>query len=320
MTDEPSYYERPTAEEGDRRQGSKRPVRLKPKHDLPRANEGIESPYDPEARYRNKGDTTWVGYMAHFSETCESGTVHLITHTHTTPATVHEAVCTETIQQAITDKDLPPQEHLVDAAYITADLIVRSRVEHGIALIGPPRPDSSWQSKVEGAYSVDQFAIDWEQQEVHCPQGKTSTRWAERLDPDGHPYIQIGFRAQDCSPCEHRTFCTRATPPRPRAMKLQPRLQYEALQVARAYYGSEEGLKVYARRAGIEGTISQGVRTFGLRRTRYRGLSKTHLQNVAIAAAINVDRLVAWFDGRPRAKTRTARFAALAPEHTIGPG
>jgi len=40
---------------------------------------------------------------------------------------------------------------------------------------------------------------------------------------------------------------------------------------------------------------------------------KTHLQHVAIAAAINIDRLVAWLDARPRAKTRTSRFAALAP-------
>jgi hypothetical protein len=35
--------------------------------------------------------------------------------------------------------------------------------------------------------------------------------------------------------------------------------------------------------------------------------------NVATAAAMNVDRLVAWFDEYPRAKTRTSRFAALAP-------
>ena len=30
-----------------------------------------------------------------------------------------------------------------------------------------------------------------------------------------------------------------------------------------------------------------------MRRSRYRGLDKTHLQNLAIASAINLDRLVA---------------------------
>jgi transposase len=92
------------------------------------------------------------------------------------------------------------------------------------------------------------------------------------------------------------------------------------LQAARDWYASEEGQAIYQRRSGVEGTLLQGVRAFGMRRTRYVGLDKVHLQNVAIAAAINVDRLVAWFDGRPRAQTRISRFAALAPPHASGPG
>jgi Transposase DDE domain len=85
------------------------------------------------------------------------------------------------------------------------------------------------------------------------------------------------------------------------------------LHTARAWYASEEGKTLYKRRAGIAGTLSQGVRAFGLRRSRYRGLQKTYLQHVATAAAINVDRIVAWLDERPRATPRTSRFAALAP-------
>jgi transposase len=41
-------------------------------------------------------------------------------------------------------------------------------------------------------------------------------------------------------------------------------------------------------------------------------MAKTHLQHVVTAAAINMERLVAWFNERPRAKTRISRFAALA--------
>jgi transposase len=50
------------------------------------------------------------------------------------------------------------------------------------------------------------------------------------------------------------------------------------------------------------------------------GRGKTHMQHVAIAAAINMDRIVAWLDERPRATTRTSRFAALAPACTHHPG
>jgi transposase len=79
----------------------------------------------------------------------------------------------------------------------------------------------------------------------------------------------------------------------------------------RAYLESEEGRQLYAKRAGIEGTLSQDVRVFGLRRSRYIGLAKTHLQQVASAAALNLDRLAAWFIHRPRAHTRVSRFSAL---------
>lgn len=94
---------------------------------------------------------------------------------------------------------------------------------------------------------------------------------------------------------------------------LPPQAQYEALREQRRIHASKEGKKLYNKRAGVEGTISQGVRAFGFRKTRYRGLAKTHLQHIATAAAINLDRLVAWFDNVPRGKTRTSRFAMLAP-------
>ena len=54
------------------------------------------------------------------------------------------------------------------------------------------------------------------------------------------------------------------------------------------------------------------MRTFGLRQARYRGLAKTGLRHIATAAAVNLDRMAAWFTGRPLAPTRTSRFAAIA--------
>ncbi len=125
---------------------------------------------------------------------------------------------------------------------------------------------------------------------------------------------------RNCTPCDHRALCTRIKSSQARVLKLHPQPQHEAFKAAQAWFESDEGKHQYRRRAGVEGTISQGVRAFGMRRSRYRGLDKTHLQNVAIAAAMNVDRLVAWFDGRPRAQTRTTRFAALMPHQAIGPG
>lgn len=294
-------------------------VRVKPDRELPPAADNLESPYDRDARYRRKrGGFVWTGYMVHVSETCGREEAHLLTHVHTTPATVHEAQCTEPIQQALVDKDLAPKEHLVDAAYVDAALLVSSRQDHGIDVIGPTRPNVSWQTQVEGAYRIEQFTIDWEHEQVICPQGKVSSTWTPQVDSHGNTKISVKFRHRDCDACPERTRCTRAKT-MPRHLSLHPRIQYEALEAARARFSSATGQQLYKRRAGIEGTLSQGVRTFGLRRTRYRGLPKTHLQHVAIAAAINVERIVAWCDDRPRATTRTSRFAALAPDHARGP-
>jgi transposase len=84
------------------------------------------------------------------------------------------------------------------------------------------------------------------------------------------------------------------------------------MQAARQRQETEEFATDYARRQGIEGTLSQGVRAFGLRRARYRGQAKTHLQHVGTAVAINVGRVTDWLNEVPRAQTRCSHFAALA--------
>jgi transposase len=286
-------------------------VRLRTKGDAPPPTEPVESPYDPEARFRTRSGTSWVGYVVHLSESCEDDAVHLITHALTTTAAVHEARCTAAIHAALAGKGLVPGEHLVDAAYVDAELLVRGREELGIDLVGPPRPNPSWQAKVEGGYTIDRFEVDWDKRRVRCPQGRLSSAWSRQIDQTGAPYVSVWFRRADCGPCPARPSCTRGKH-QARHLKLPLRAEHEALKAARGQLATKEGRRRYARRAGIEGTISQGVRAFGLRRSRYRGLAKTHLQHVATAAAVNLERLAAWFRAVPRAATRTSRFAALA--------
>jgi len=230
--------------------------------------------------------------MVHVSETCEATAPHLLTHVHTTAATVHEAQCTIPIQQALREKGVPPREHFVDAAYVSAEWLVQSRDEQGITLRGPTRPSQGWQGQVAGAYTIEHFTVDWERQQVGCPQGKWAASWHARVKQDGSPYIAAAFRRQDCHACPARPLCTQAQQ-QGRQVRLPPQAQYEALTAARAWHASVEGSERSQQRAGVEGTLSQGVRALGLRRTRYRGLPKTHVQHIATAAAINLDRIVA---------------------------
>ena len=161
-------------------------------------------------------------------------------------------------------------------------------------------------------YSLPHFRTDWDRRRVTCPQGKTSVYWRTLRLPDGSPRIQVQFSRSDCGACAARVACASAKTAR-RVMQFHQREEYEALRAARARAEDPAWLERYNKRAGVEGTLSQGVRAFGMRRSRYIGLAKTGLQQVCIAAAMNVSRIVNWLDGRQRAKTHVTRFAALAP-------
>ncbi len=275
----------------------------------------LESPYDTNARFRSKHATQWTGYMVHITETCDADAPRLVVHADTTPANMHEAERTGLIHNALDAKGLAPSEHLVDSAYVSAGHLVAARTQHGIDLVGPGRPNVSWQGRSGGdAFTLPDFTVDWDRKTVRCPEGKESGPWSSGAKHRGPGSINhVQFRAADCRPCPSRARCTRSRSKyQGRVLAVMPQPEHEALAAARAREGTAEGKHLYAQRQGIEGTLSQAVRGFGLRQARYRGLAKTGLQGVATAAALNLDRIAAWFAGRPLAPTRTSRFAALA--------
>ncbi len=275
----------------------------------------VESPYDIDARFRSKSGKSWTGYMVHLTETCDADAPHLVINADTVPANVHEAPRTAPIHDALAAKGLAPSEHLVDSAYVSAALLIAARERHGIDLVGPGRRNLSWQGRSGGeAFTPADFSVDWNRQIVRCPEGVESAGWTvcSKRRGEGN-LIHVQFRAADCRVCPSRARCTRSGSKHAgRALGLLPRPEHEALAAARAREATDEGRRLYAQRQGVEGTISQAARAFGLRQARYRGLAKTGLQHIATAAALNLDRMAAWFAGRPLAPTRTSRFAALA--------
>lgn len=183
-------------------------------------------------------------------------------------------------------------------------------------LVGPAPPDISWQARAGQGFDIACFAIDWEAQHLTCPAGQTSVQWKPTHDGRGQPCIHIEFARQSCGPCPLRSQCTHAKQG-VRELTIRPQAQYVALAAARAYQQTAGFAEEYAVRAGIEGTLGQGIRVCDLRRTRYRGLAKTRLQHLIIAVALNLWRMVAWWQGDKRAQTRISAFAALAPPTVI---
>jgi transposase len=286
-------------------------VRLRAATDLPPASLRMDSPYDPEAHFGTKRSLTWTGYKAHLTESCDDETPHLITHVETTFAGTADVTQTARIHQALEAKQLLPHEHLADTGFVDAALLVQSQTQYGVELVGPIRPYVSWQAHTPDAFTLPQFTVDWAKQQVICPQGKVNSSWTPYQDPWGKQVIRVKFAYRDCIRCAERTHCTKSQTTA-RSLTLRHEPEQEAIQQGRQTQQSAEWKQRYKKRAGIEGTISQGVRVIGLRRARYIGLAKTHLQHLAIAAALNARRIAAWATGQPRAKTRVSHFAALA--------
>jgi transposase len=93
---------------------------------------------------------------------------------------------------------------------------------------------------------------------------------------------------------------------------LAPQAHYEAQQSARQRQQTPDFKAACHVRAGVEGTLSQAACALGARRSRYRGMDKTHLQHLVVAAAINLLPVVDWLNEVPRARTPKLRFARLA--------
>jgi transposase len=231
----------------------------------------------------------------------------------TTLATVPDVIELPRIQEHLAQRARLPAQHLVDAGYTRASNLVSSRERHQIELVGPVDTDHRWQSRVEDGFTTERFIIGWEQKQAICPAGRASIRWCETHTARQRTMIHIDFAADDCLTCLMRSRCTRATArTAARSLTLQPYAEYVALLAGRTRQQTPEFATLYAQRAGIEGTISQGVRALGLRRARYRGRAKTQLQDVATATAINLVRLDDWLHGVPLAATRRSRLTRLA--------
>jgi transposase len=283
-------------------------VKQRPVKQMPPESEWIRSPYDTEARYCTKRTSGWVGYRTHLTETCDEEHPRLITQVKTTIATEQDCEVTRSIQADLVARDLKPDVHLVDAGYVDAANLAHAQQDFGINLWGPTRPDTSWQAKDPNAFDILQFNIDWDHKMVTCPAGQHSAVWAEGHSQDGAAVIRVNFPMNACMACPLQVRCTRGVN---RGLTLRPQLEHQALQAARQRETTDAFWQQYRQRAGIEATISQAVRGTGLRRSRYIGLAKTHLQAIGVAVALDIVRAINWLNDVPLAATRSSPLAAL---------
>ncbi len=251
----------------------------------------INSPYDLDAHYGKKRQLQWTGYKVYLTETCDEELPRLITNVETSSAPVADFDLTEPIHQSLQKKDLLPAVHLADTGFVDAELMLAAQTQYAIDLFGPSHLDQQWQSRHNPKFSGENFAIDWERKKAVCPAGKTSAGWSNVQSNTGKPVVKIKFSTKDCRVCLFRGDCTKSKIAR-RTLTILPEEQFEMQRAARQREKTWEYKRQYQRRSGIEGTISQSVRGFGMRHSRYIGAAKTQLQNLMTATAVNFVRLI----------------------------
>jgi hypothetical protein len=274
----------------------------------PPASIRIDSPFDADAHRAVKRGMGWTGYKDHYTETCDPDALHVIIDAESTLGPVHDGHALAGIHARLAARDLTPAEHLVDSGYADPEAVLTAQEKHGITLIAPLLADPSWQAAAEQGFDQASFTVDWDREQVTCPAGARSRSWNQRQDANG-PRVHVAFSTSDCRPCPSRQSCVRSTT-RPRNLTLHVQAEHEILQANRRDQTSREWKTRYARRAGVEGTISQAV-AHGARTARYIGLVKKQLQTILTATGLNLIRLDASITGTPHAATRTPRITTL---------
>jgi transposase len=265
-------------------EGKLQPIQRRP----PRS---VQNPHDPDAHYANKGKKQWVGYKVHVVESVDPDepakrkgepTEQFITEILTTEAALDEmAGLAEALKQEQQHHEIKPPAMYADGGYVTETTLGEAE-QSGMELLGPTRPDPH-----KGPYNADAFEVDLDKRQAICPQGKISTQWSHIQDAYmGTEYYRIEWASQ-CDRCAVQKKCTRAKNGR-RILVVGPR--HDLVQKRRKEMRQPDYSKSMHPRNGIEGTHSELTRGHGLRRTKYRGISRVSLSHYHMGAACNVKR------------------------------
>jgi hypothetical protein len=237
----------------------------------------ICSPHETDARYSSKGGKGWIGYKSQVAETVGEE-VNFITYIESTDSTDHDSTAIRSFIQDQEENDIVPSEIFGDTHYNTENNI-ENLMQKNIELKGPvaPAPNKETVEKNQG------FSLDENKENVICPRGIESKKLF--IQKDGK--YSASFPQDECLKCERMEICQ----PEKRGKQVAIRFESDILKSRRELMTTDEFKKDMHQRNGIEGTISGLVRGQGMRRSRYRGMVKSFLQNKFIGASANISRL-----------------------------
>lgn len=254
----------------------------------------VHNPHDPEAQWSSKSTTKqkdWTGYKAQVAETVEDQprergepTKNVITAVVTQEATASDKAALPVLEEALEAVgEEKPKVCYTDAGYSSGAELARAR-EEGRELRAPMQP----AVERDGRYSSEAFDVSVENRRAVCPAGQESTN-CSRLESGKTGKVTYRFEWNPglCGACDRRCKCLGKGQDHRTLLVGE---HHDLVQERRREQKTEAFGNDMRHRNGIEGTVSELTRGYGLRRCRYRGLKKARLQNLLIGAACNIKR------------------------------
>lgn len=276
------------------------------KERLAPAGERLSSPHDQDARWGSKRGESWLGFKKHLTETLPEDGPHLITNVLVTAAHINDSLVLNEIHKSLKDRELKPSKHIVDKGYAHSERMQQSLEKDDIDVVCFISDSPSWQGRANEGFDVNSFEIDYGAQTAVCPAGNLSQSWKKRnTSSDAPEEFNVVFAKETCRGCPFKSKCTKSES---RVLHIKSKEVAAFLTARREEQKTPEFKKLYAKRSGVEGTISSDVNKHKSRRSRVAGAKKVEFVSYMIATAMNALRIGRHLMGSLRSSTRTSRF------------
>jgi transposase len=240
------------------------------------------SPIDPDASPMRPsgGGSAVLGYHDHY--VVDGGKARIILSALVTPASIMDNTPLLDLVDWVCNRwELTPKIASGDAKYGTVPNIVGLEKRGLKAYI--PLPDLSKRTKY---YPASQFEYDPEEDQYTCPQGETLMLYSRRKTEENFVYRAD---AGKCNACTVKESCTGSKSGR----HIFRSFHQEYLDRVATYTETEAYQKAMRKRGvWVEPLFGEAKDFHRLRRFRLRGLQKTNIEGVMIAAGQNLKRLV----------------------------
>lgn len=248
----------------------------------------LVSPVDADARAGKKTGKRWAGYKGHVIIEEDS---EIITAVEATPANIDDgSQLSGLLRQQEEAHELVPEQLSGDKAYGTGanlDILESKHITGYVSL------KEKYNRCGRDLFTQDDFKYDAESNTVTCPAGCVSHRGRRDLvlsEEVRRKGKMFQFTHKQCSGCELKPMCFNGNSKiHGRAVHIS---YYEPYyQQMKARMESEDGKTAYRNRYRIEHKVADLARWCGMRRSRYRGLTKARIHTLLAAIVSNIKRM-----------------------------